>query len=114
VDLFKIAHHGSHNGTPYDLEGNVRILEKIVSPNRTNVVVSTVTGAHGKTNKVPYPPLMAELGRLAANSRCYLNGESELADAPQPQRTDRESDSTLPGVDFIEIPVPPAQPLDEQ
>jgi beta-lactamase superfamily II metal-dependent hydrolase len=108
MDLFKVAHHGSHNGSPFDQQGKVKILQKIASPDRTNIVVSTVVGVHGKKNPVPYAPLMAELGRLAVNKQAYQGGEPELINVPQPRRTDRESDSTKKGVDYLEITLPPA------
>jgi beta-lactamase superfamily II metal-dependent hydrolase len=103
LDLFKVAHHGSHNGTPFDQKGLVQILPEIVSPDRTRVVVSTVTGVHGEKNPVPYSPLLVELGRLAANKRTYSDCEPELIGKDQPQRTDLESDSTEEGVDYLEL-----------
>jgi hypothetical protein len=103
LDLFKVAHHGSHNGSPFNQQGEVELLPKIASPGRTHVVVSTVVGVHGKKNPVPYAPLMAELGRLAVNKQAYQVGESELVNVPQPRRTDRESDSTEAGVDYLEV-----------
>ena len=110
VDLLKVAHHGSINGSPFDQQAAVQILDKIVSPDRTHVLVSTVVGVHGKTNPVPYAPLMAELGRLAANKRKYQKSEDsepELINIPQPQRTDRESDSTEKDVDYLEVMLNP-------
>ena len=35
-------------------EGNVKILPEFVTSDRTQVVVSTVVGVHGKDNPVPY------------------------------------------------------------
>ncbi len=102
MDLWKVAHHGSINGSPFDLQGNVQILQQIASPQRTHIFVSTVVGVHGKKNPVPYAPLMSALGRLAANPTTYRDGEPELKDVPQPRRTDRESDSTEKGVCFLE------------
>jgi beta-lactamase superfamily II metal-dependent hydrolase len=107
VDLFKVAHHGSHNGSPYDPQGAVKILEKIASPKKTHIVVSTVVGVHGKKNPVPYAPLMTELGRLALNKQAYQEGEQELINIPQPRRTDRESDTTENYVDYLEVTLDP-------
>ena len=107
LDLFKVAHHGSHNGSPFDSQGDFQLLDKMVSPNRTHVLVSTVVGVHGKKNPVPFVPLMKEFGRLAANHQAYQEGEPGLINEPQPRRTDRESDSTDPNVDYLEVTFPP-------
>ncbi len=109
LDLFKVAHHGSHNGTPFSEEEGGKILEEMVKPAKTNVVVSTVTGVHGKKNPVPYPPLLTKLGSLALNQQAYQEGEPDLIDVPQPQRTDRQSDSTKPGLDYLEVILTPTQ-----
>jgi hypothetical protein len=50
LGLLKVAHHGSHNGTPFGENGREQVLEKIVVPDRTHVVVSMVTGKHGEKN----------------------------------------------------------------
>jgi beta-lactamase superfamily II metal-dependent hydrolase len=91
LDLLKVAHHGSHNGTPFLKGGKEEVLDKILSPDRTQVVVSTVTGVHGDEMPVPYAPLLETLGGLAANKRRYPHApEPELRDKDQPQRTDLE------------------------
>ena len=69
LDLFKVAHHGSHNGSPFDSQGKVNLLPQFVTSDRTQVIVSTVVGVHGKDNPVPYPDLLIKLGELAANSK---------------------------------------------
>jgi beta-lactamase superfamily II metal-dependent hydrolase len=107
VDLFKVGHHGSHNGSPFESKGGDQLLDKMVSPDRTHVLVSTVVGVHGKKNPVPFVPLMKEFGRLAANHQAYQEGEPDLINLPQPRRTDRESDSTDPNVDFLEVKLTP-------
>jgi beta-lactamase superfamily II metal-dependent hydrolase len=107
VDLFKVAHHGSHNGSPFDPQGKTQILQKIASPTRTHIIVSTVVGVHGKKNPVPYAPLMTELGSLAFNKTTYQAGEPELINVPQPRRTDRETDTTENGVDYLEVNLDP-------
>jgi beta-lactamase superfamily II metal-dependent hydrolase len=109
VDLFKVAHHGSHNGTPFAQLGTLQILPEIVTPDRTHVVVSTVVGVHGKKNPVPFAPLMAELGSLAANKHVYHEGEPELIGVAQPRRTDRESDSSEEGVDYLDVYIKPVE-----
>jgi len=109
LDMFKVAHHGSHNGTPFDQQGTVQVLSKIATPDRTNIIVSTVVGVHGKKNPVPYAPLLKGLGEKAANKRIYPGCESALKELAQPQRTDLESDSTDPSVDYLEVTIKPEQ-----
>ncbi len=91
LDLLKVAHHGSHNGTPFHEGDKEEYLEKMVSPDQTQVLVSTVFGEHGEKNPVPHPLLMEELGRLAANRRKYIKDpEPMLRKVYQPHRTDLE------------------------
>jgi hypothetical protein len=99
LDFFKVAHHGSFNGSPFDDETGWQLIEKMVSPDRTHVVISTETEVH---NNVPFISLMKKFGELAKNKQTYSEGEEELVGVPQPRRTDRESDSRLSGVDYIE------------
>jgi beta-lactamase superfamily II metal-dependent hydrolase len=110
-DLFKVAHHASHNGTPSGQDDAVEILKKMIKRTKTHVVVSTIVGVHGKKNPVPYPKLLIKLGDLAANQKIYPPVEKEdppeLIGMPQPRRTDRESDSTTPGVDYLEEIIEP-------
>ena len=40
------------------------MLDRIASPERTHIVISTVAGVHGKKNPVPYAPLLTRLGQL--------------------------------------------------
>jgi beta-lactamase superfamily II metal-dependent hydrolase len=108
LDLLKVAHHGSHNGTPFHKGGKEEYLEKMVSPDRTQVLVSTVAGKHGEKNPVPYPPLLEELGRLAANRRKYANDpEPTLRKVYQPQRTDLEPPVAGKEVQFLEVMIDP-------
>jgi hypothetical protein len=67
--------------------------------------VSTDVNANfGKENPVPYAPLLVELGRRAANARCY---EGEIKES-QPQRTDLEEyDLKLP-IGYIDVELAPA------
>jgi len=99
LDLLKVGHHGSHNGTPFMDDGEEQILKSILSADRTHVVVSTASGKHGEDNPVPYPKLMKMLGDLAVNKRLYPDTpepEHQDKDQPdlrvvyQPQRTDLE------------------------
>jgi beta-lactamase superfamily II metal-dependent hydrolase len=99
LDFFKVAHHGSFNGSPFDDETGWQLIEKMVTPDRTHVVISTETEVH---NNVPFVSLMKKLGELAKNKQIYSEGELELIGVPQPRRTDRESDSSVVGVNYIE------------
>jgi hypothetical protein len=47
--------------------------------------------------------LLRELGKLAQNKTVYEEGEAELRQVHQPQRTDLESDSTEAEVDYLEV-----------
>jgi len=108
LDLLKVAHHGSHNGTPFHEGGKEKYLAKMVSPDRTQVLVSTIAGEHGEQNPVPYPPLMEELGRLAANKRKYPNDHEEtLQKVYQPQRTDLEPPVAGQEVQYLEVTLDP-------
>jgi beta-lactamase superfamily II metal-dependent hydrolase len=109
LDMLKVAHHGSHNGTPFGEKGKAEVLEKIVSPDRTQVLVSTVSGVHGEKNPVPYPPLLKELGELAANKRKYPDSpEEELRKVFQPQRTDLESAVSGEDLRYLQVELEPA------
>jgi beta-lactamase superfamily II metal-dependent hydrolase len=109
LDLLKVAHHGSHNGTPFHEGGKERYLANMVSPDQTQVLVSTIAGEHGEKNPVPYPPLMEELGRLAANRRKYANDpEPALRKVYQPQRTDLEPSVAGKEVNYLEALLDPA------
>jgi hypothetical protein len=58
---------------------------------------------------VPYPPLMEELGRLAANRRKYANDpEPALRKVYQPQRTDLEPSVAGKEVNYLEALLDPA------
>jgi hypothetical protein len=104
LDIFKVAHHGSINGSPFERGGAETILPELAKPERTQVVISTVPGVHpGKQNPVPYAPLLKKLGSLAQNKIVYEDCEPELKEIPQPQRTDLESDSTEAEVDYLEV-----------
>jgi beta-lactamase superfamily II metal-dependent hydrolase len=63
VDFLKVAHHGSHNGTPLDL------LDRLLPVNRkahAQVLVSTKKNVYGTKNPVPDESLLTELKR-----RCH-------------------------------------------
>jgi len=106
LDLLKVAHHGSHNGTPFRKGGKKEVLDKILFPGQSQVVVSTVTGVHGDEMPVPYAPLLEALGSLAANKRRYPHApEPELRDKDQPQRTDLEPPVPGKQVRYTEVPL---------
>jgi len=106
LDFLKAAHHGSHNGTPFLKGGKADYLEHMLSAQRTQVVVSTVTGEHGEDMPVPYPPLMQALGGLVANKRRYPHApEEELRSVDQPQRTDLEPPVQGKKVRYVEVAI---------
>jgi hypothetical protein len=115
LDLLKVGHHGSHNGTPFEKDGKKKVLDKILSADRTHVVVSTVTGQFDKENEVPFRSLMKELGALATNKRRYPNTPNpqdedrlDLRDVDQPQRTDLEPPVAGKQVRYVEVALDPA------
>jgi beta-lactamase superfamily II metal-dependent hydrolase len=111
LDFLKVAHHGSHNGTPFEeKEKEQAILRKMISPDRTHVVVSTEFGKKvAEHYPVPYAPLMTELGRLAANACLEPDDQDKTQPAVmQPQRTDRRSTATGESVRYIDVLIPPS------
>src|SRR5262249_36619416 len=63
VDFLKVAHHGSHNGTPLEL------LDRLLPVKRkaqAQVLVSTKRQVYGTKNPVPDDSLLKEL-----KSRCH-------------------------------------------
>jgi beta-lactamase superfamily II metal-dependent hydrolase len=107
LDLLKVSHHGSHNGTPF-LEGGEQILSEMLSPERTQIVVSTIAGKHGRENPVPYPDLLTELGQRGANRRRYANDTVEkMRTEYQPQRTDLEPSIAGKEVRYVEVLLDP-------
>jgi hypothetical protein len=109
LDFFKVAHHGSHNGTPFrEGEEEQPELEEMLSADRTQVVVSTAFGAKpAKDFPVPYPALLTDLGTRAANKRPYRHApEAELREVDQPQRTDLEPPVAGKTVRYVEVPIP--------
>lgn len=109
LDLLKVSHHGSHNGTPFLEGGKEQVLAQILDPERSQIVVSTVSGKHGVTNPVPYPALLRELGQLAANRRRYANDHApDMRAVDQPQRTDLEPSVTGKDVRYVEVELAPA------
>jgi len=110
LDFLKVAHHGSHNGTPFHKGGKENVLTKLLSPDKTKVAVSTVFGEHGVQNPVPYPALMEELGKLAVNKRRYNQDKDEsLRNVDQPQRTDLEPAVPGEGVHYVEVVIEPSR-----
>jgi beta-lactamase superfamily II metal-dependent hydrolase len=109
LDFLKVGHHGSVNGTPFVKNGgaNQPVMDRLLpaaTRGGAQVVVSTdVKAKFGKDNPVPYAPLLVELGRRAANVRCYGGDIQE----GQPQRTDLEEyDPQLP-IGYIDVELAP-------
>ena len=64
VDFLKVAHHGSHNGTP------MHLLDKLLPVRRkakAKVLVSTKRNVYGTKNPVPDVATLAELRRRCAS-----------------------------------------------
>lgn len=108
LDFIKIGHHGSVNGSPYrdEPEADQPILDTLLPKNgNAKVAVSTRPGKHGEIKKVPYSPLMQELGLRCANA-CTFPGDPEIPDVRQPQRTDNPPVKIENGVGYIEMTFP--------
>jgi hypothetical protein len=101
IDFLKVSHHGSINGTPFDLKNLNNplnsILESILPEENAasaRAVVSTLEDTiHAELNPVPHPDLMKQLAKRVSNTNEYppLLGK-------QPQRTDKEDE---PWIDII-------------
>jgi beta-lactamase superfamily II metal-dependent hydrolase len=105
VHLLKVSHHGSHNGTPYDLcdpDHEINCILDAILPTANagmaQAVVSTLAGRiHAVANPVPHPALMKELADRVNNTHEY-----PPALGKQPQRTDKEEDE-----DWIDVKIEP-------
>lgn len=60
VDFLKVAHHGSHNGTPEDFLDSLLPVKRA---KQAQVLVSTKKNIYGTANPVPDEALLAELSR---------------------------------------------------
>lgn len=103
LNFLKVSHHGSHNGTPYNLNDQNDSINAILdtllpaanAPN-AKAVVSTLAGRiHAVHNPVPLLNLMNELASRVANKYEY---SPELGG--QPQRTDKEQNN-----DWIDLEI---------
>lgn len=91
LDFLKVSHHGSHNGTPYDLQDSQSELNQILeallpreNADNAHAVVSTLAGRiHAPLNPVPHPDLLNELALRVSNTI-----ENPPDPGRQPQRTD--------------------------
>jgi beta-lactamase superfamily II metal-dependent hydrolase len=109
LDYFKVSHHGSINGTPFEKQGFQKIVKKMVIPGKTEVVVSTKWGTHNKKNPIPNVNIMKDLGSLAKNKRKYPNDpDDKLQNEYQPQRTDQEPDPPDDTARYVEVAFAPA------
>jgi beta-lactamase superfamily II metal-dependent hydrolase len=110
LDFLKVGHHGSVNGTPFINENGAAqpALDAMLPVGGDALaVVSTLAGEHGKEFPVPYPPLVAELGRRIGNA-CVYSDDHDLPDTPQLLRTDYEGTVTETGVYAIDLTLEPA------
>lgn len=91
LDFLKISHHGSHNGTPYDVQDPQADINQILdamlpraNAEGAQAVVSTLAGRiHAPLNPVPHPNLMNEIAQRVSNTQ-----ENPPDPGRQPQRTD--------------------------
>jgi len=101
IDFLKVSHHGSINGTPFDLKNSNSpinlILDSILpeaNANSAKAIVSTMEDIiHAELNPVPHLDLMKELSKRVCNTNEYLPQQGK-----QPQRTDKEDE---PWVDIV-------------
>jgi hypothetical protein len=98
LDFLKVSHHGSHNGTPYDLRDSQAELNQILeallpreNAENARAVVSTLAGRiHAPLNPVPHPDLLNELALRVSNTI-----ENPPDPGRQPQRTDAVEDDWI-------------------
>ena len=64
VDFLKVAHHGSHNGTPLEL---LDTLLPVRRASTAHVLVSTKRDIYGTKHPVPDAGSSKELGRRCSN-----------------------------------------------
>jgi beta-lactamase superfamily II metal-dependent hydrolase len=111
IDFLKVGHHGSVNGTPFvDQEGaKQEVLDKLLpTSNKGLIVVSTEAGKHGEEKEVPYPELMVELGRRAANAKKYSE-DPHHPTKRQPERTDYAPLAPGQKVRFVDVTLSPSK-----
>lgn len=105
LDLLKVSHHGSRNGTPYMLDYPNHSINSILdtilpkaNANNAKAVVSTLAGRiPAKKYPVPLLDLMNELADRVSNTQEYSPEPGK-----QPQRTDKEEDG-----DWIDVRIEP-------
>lgn len=101
IDFLKVSHHGSINGTPFDLKNSNNpinlILDSILpeaNANSAKAIVSTMEDViQAELNPVPHLDLMKELSKRVCNTNEYPPQQGK-----QPQRTDKEDE---PWVDIV-------------
>jgi beta-lactamase superfamily II metal-dependent hydrolase len=106
LDFLKISHHGSHNGTPFDLQDPQADINQILNAmlpranaENAQAVVSTLAGRiHAPLNPVPHPSLLNELAARVSNTK-----ENPPDPGRQPQRTDTTEEDWI---DFFFSPAP--------
>lgn len=95
IDFLKVSHHGSINGTPFDLRNASNpinlILEAILPETNAKTATAIVSTKEdvikAELNPVPHPDLMKELSKRVSNTNIYPPQQEE-----QPQRTDKEDE----------------------
>jgi hypothetical protein len=75
VDLYKVGHHGSLNGTPKSLWNEFANKGASGVQNRLRTVVSTKGGVHGSTSRSTEVPRLTLVDALKANSE-FLTTQS--------------------------------------
>ena len=103
LNFLKVSHHGSHNGTPYNLNDQTDSINEILdsllpksNASHAKAVVSTLAGRiHAVHNPVPFLGLMNELSGRIENRHVYAPESGR-----QPQRTDKEENRDWIDLEF--------------
>ncbi len=101
IDFLKVSHHGSINGTPFDIKNSnnpINVILNAILPeanaNSAKAIVTTMEDViQAELNPVPHLDLMKELSKRVSNTNEYLPQPGK-----QPQRTDKEDE---PWIDIM-------------
>jgi hypothetical protein len=80
VDVYKVGHHGSLNGTPKSLWKLFRKRSHRRIPQRLTTLLSTLPGKHGDTLRGTEVPRRTLLTELRKNSNLYSTDETMTGD----------------------------------